>query len=549
MKLLKCSIRTTTASLFLLTAVTLVCLVPFIGKAFHIDDPLFIWCAQQVQHHPCNFFGFEVNWEGRVAPMATITQNPPLAAYYLALIGSLLGWSEVALHAGFLLPALAVVLGTYYLARTFCSHPVWTALVVGASPVFILSSTNVMCDTSMLAFWVWALFFWIEGLKREKRTMLCLAALFIAAASLTKYFGLSLVPLLMIYSALERRKIGLWLVCLLLSLLPLAFYQWLTYRLYGHGLLVNAVAYATGLRVGGGLPSKLLSGFAFVGGCIVVLLTAAPNLWGIRRLLAALPVVLLIGGLIVRWQKVGVFSVMEAGAVKWLSVAQMSVYVVGGASLLILTGADVLKHRTPASILLALWITGTLLFTCAMNWTVSGRNILPMLPAVSLLVVRRLEARGTFVAESGMRCLLVSLAISLALALLVAAADFRLANASRVAASFLTRKLATTASATRFEGHWGFQYYMEQHGAVALDRLNPQLSPNEAVVIPLGNSYLFPLPTDRVELWFRCELNASKWLTTMNRFCGAGFYSDGWGPLPFVFCTVPPEQYLVYRVK
>ena len=31
-----------------------------------------------------------------------MTQNPPLTAYYLALVGLLLGWSELALHTGFL---------------------------------------------------------------------------------------------------------------------------------------------------------------------------------------------------------------------------------------------------------------------------------------------------------------------------------------------------------------------------------------------------------------------------------------------------------------
>jgi hypothetical protein len=140
-------------------AFTLAVLLPFIGKAFHIDDPVFIWSARQIQSHPLNFYGFTLNWDGREALMATLAPNPPLASYYLALVGSLFGWSEIALHGGFLLPALAVVLGTYKLAQRFGTNPVATALVTITAPVFLLTSTSVMCDTMMLAFWVWSVFF------------------------------------------------------------------------------------------------------------------------------------------------------------------------------------------------------------------------------------------------------------------------------------------------------------------------------------------------------------------------------------------------------
>ena len=37
--------------------------------------------------------------------MSAAMQNPPLASYYLALVGQVFGWSEIALHAGFLVPA------------------------------------------------------------------------------------------------------------------------------------------------------------------------------------------------------------------------------------------------------------------------------------------------------------------------------------------------------------------------------------------------------------------------------------------------------------
>ena len=539
----------TALSLFILAAVTLACLLPFVGKAFHVDDPLFIWCARHIQHHPFDFYGFNLNWDGREAPMAAVTQNPPLAAYYLSLVGSLLGWSEIALHGGFLLPALVAVIGTFCLARNFCSHPLAAALVTVTAPVFLLSSTSVMCDTMMLALWVWSVFFWMEGLKQENTMKLCIAALLIAACGLTKYFGLSLIPLLLTYSLLERCRVGRWLACLLIPVLFLAFYQWLTHKLYGRGLLLNAVSYAANLRVGGELPVKILTGLAFGGGCMILLPLATPLLWGRKGLAIGVSAAVLIGLLIVAMKKVGDFSVVEAGHVKWLFGIQFSLFAAGGAGLILLAAADLLARKTAASALLFLWIAGTFVFACAVNWTVSGRNILPMLPAVALLVIRRLETRPSLRGSDIIQRVWWPLGASLAIALLATAADCSLANSARVAAADLKRDLGATSRVIWFEGHWGFQYYMEELGVKALDKNDPRFSPDDVIVVPLGNSYLFPLPEDRVAFYFKRQFQTSKWLATMSGSAGAGYYSDGWGPLPFVFGPVPAEDYLVFRVK
>ena len=136
----------TAPSLFILAAITLACLLPFIDKAFHIDDPLFIWCARHLQSDPFDFYGFHLNWNGRMASLAAVTQNPPLAAYYLSFVGSLFGWSEIALHGGFLLPALAVVMGAFCLARNFCSHPLAAALSQSLRRCFS-SQAPVSCAT------------------------------------------------------------------------------------------------------------------------------------------------------------------------------------------------------------------------------------------------------------------------------------------------------------------------------------------------------------------------------------------------------------------
>src|SRR5215510_1794322 len=126
-------------SAFIAAIAVIAVLVPFLNKAFHIDDPLFLWMAQQISVNPADPYGFAVNWYTTSQPMFSIMQNPPLTSYYMALMASFLGWSEPAMHGAFLVPAVAAVLGTFLLARRLCNSPLLAALLLLFTPVFLVS--------------------------------------------------------------------------------------------------------------------------------------------------------------------------------------------------------------------------------------------------------------------------------------------------------------------------------------------------------------------------------------------------------------------------
>jgi 4-amino-4-deoxy-L-arabinose transferase-like glycosyltransferase len=529
----------------LLAAATLACLVPFLGKAFHMDDPLFIWAARHIRSHPFDFYSFSVDWGFHETPMPLVMQNPPMAAYYLALTGAALGWSERALHFGFLAPALALVLGTYCMARRFCAHPLAAALATVATPVFLLSSTSVMCDTMMAALWVWAVFFWTEGLEAENPPRLFLAATLMAACGLAKYFGVCLIPLLAAYSALQRRRAGRWLFYFLWPVLILAAFQWMTARLYGRGLLSDAFGIAVMERTSTGPVSRIIETLAFGGGCLFLVLPALPWLWGGKGMIAGVAGMAAAAGLMAVMKKVGGFAVVEGGHVKWLFLQQMSLFVVGGILILALAVGDAMRNRTPASILLLLWVAGVMVFVGGVNWTVSGRNFLPLAPAAAMLIVRRLEVRQ----NGGLGPFYWPLGLSLAVALTAAWADCRLAGSARDVANRLTSELSPRFHNIVFEGHWGFQYYMEQLGFKPLEREPLRLKSNEVILVPLGNTSLFRLPDNLASPIDKVDVTPAKWLSIQSSGAGAGYYSDGWGPAPFVFGPAPPESYLVVRVK
>jgi len=186
-----------------LTGIVFIALAPFLAKPFNLDDPLFIWAGHQIQAHPTNPFGFDVAWDTTAFPMWKITENPPGACYFIAVAAGILGWSEIALHFAFMLPAIAVILGTHRLARRLGGNPLLAALVTLFAPVFLVSATTVMCDVLMLAAWTWAVVCWVEG--QENTRKLLLAGLLIALAEMTKYFGVCLIPLLAAYSLASRR--------------------------------------------------------------------------------------------------------------------------------------------------------------------------------------------------------------------------------------------------------------------------------------------------------------------------------------------------------
>jgi hypothetical protein len=530
--------------LLLLAAATLACLLPFLGKAIHIDDPLFVWTAQHLQSHPLDFYGFTVDWGLAPARMFEQMQNPPLAAYYLAVVGAILGWSEEALHFGFLFPALAFVVGTFFLARRLSAHPLATALAALAAPVFLLSATSLMCDTLMMALWVWAIYFWLQGMEQKSSGRLAVAAMLIAACSLAKYFGACLVPLLLAYSLARERRAGWWLMYLCWPILVLAGYQWLTCRFYGQGLLTSAATYATTLRIGGGIGTKLIETLAFTGGCLLVPLLAAPLLWSRKGLAASLAAVIGMGLLVLAMRKLGITLVVSPGHVKWLLMAQLALFACGGMMVLVLAALDLKRHKTPESLLLFLWITGTFVFVAAVNWTISGRNILPLLPAACILLTRRLESQPQAVTY-----FCWPLGVSLVVALLAAEGDWQFANSARQAAFLINRQPSAHSGPIYFEGHWGFQYYMQQLGAHPLVLEPLGLNPGQIVVMPMNNTCWVDLPPDRIEPLSNLEVKAASWISLMNNSIGAGYYSDDWGPAPFVFGPAKPEQYSIVRVK
>lgn len=528
-----------------LALAALAALVPFLGKPFNMDDPLFVWTARHIQAHPGSPYGFGVNWFGTVTPMWEATKNPPLASYYLAIAGAAMGWGEVVIHLAGLLPAIAVIVGTYRLARHFCQRPALAALLTLVTPVFLVSSTTVMCDVPMLALWVWAAVLWVEGTERNGLWKLPVAGLVISLAILTKYYGAVLIPLLAAYTLIAKRRLGWWIACLALPLAALCAYGFATRALYGRALPLDAVDYAKmpqGLHeLFSAKAGGLLTTLTFTGGGFAVAAFFAPLLWRPRVLEVLGGATLLFGAALLLGGVVLKDYGPIQGSSRWFIEAQILAWTAGGVCVLVMAVADVWEHRDAGSWLLALWVLGTFLFAAEINWTVNGRSLMPMAPAVGILLARRLERNAKAGRQTSPRAVSICLAAGATLALLVTRADFLFAKAVRESARNTFVKYGRGPERFWFQGHWGFQYYMEQSGASALDRDRTELKRGDIIAVPENNTNLLPIRPELALLKEIITVPGPSFLTTARGEVGASFYASLRGPLPFAFGAVPPE--------
>jgi hypothetical protein len=138
--------------------------------------------------------------------------------------------------------------------------------------------------------------------------------------------------------------------------------------------------------------------------------------------------------------------------------------------------------------------------------------------------------------------------LAAALSVVLASADYNLAMAGRRAARDLCAEFQNTQKQVWFEGHWGFQYYMEQGGAIALESNFALPTPGDMVVVPSEAVNTFDIATNLVCLSDTLEYEPNTHYSTMSLSAGAGFYAGTAGVFPYSVGHIDPERYYVFRV-
>jgi len=235
------------------------------------------------------------------------------------------------------------------------------------------------------------------------------------------------------------------------------------------------------------------------------------------------------------------------GSLRFSLEAQIVLWSIGGVLVLALAITDVWIQRDGLAWLLALWAFGTFVFTAFFNWTVNGRSILPLAPVVGILLARRLQQRAVAneLKPGNAPGVFVALAVGALLAVFVARSDHLLAVAVRESANKTYDRYGRNGHTVWFQGHWGFQYYLDQLGGHEADLQRSTPAVGDVLAVPVNNTSLNYPPGPRQGFYTA----GPGFLADQNMYSGAGFYSALAGPVPFAFGRIPPEFVVIYSLQ
>lgn len=517
--------------------------LPFVSSAYRVDEPNIIRIAERAAAAPADPYGFYLNWNGIEEEAFHILANPPLVPYWLAVWGTTLSWSESVLHLSMLPFSIIAIVAFAALAAEYAVRPALAAILLIASPGFFLGSQVVMPDVAMLGFFLAALACAVRYMRTGSAWLIWAGFAAGALTPLAKYNGALLGPLLALLWLVGRgRRTGLFVIASG-PVVGLGLWSLGSLMIYGRAHVQAIAEFESGGTVV--ILSAILGYFAFGALPLVLAPSSAPRpltphiLNAVTILLAAL-------------MGVCMYAVFPVGP--WASAGfGLSAGITFRFMLIIAAvGWQCIDARDVMSGLLIVWIVLVFWFQFGLLFS-SVRYLLPIVPPVVILVLKHALVR----VEAGwFRPALVA---SLALTLSVAIGDARAANLYR---QFVVDRVIPAkekiAGRFLFDGHWGFQYYMEREGARCLNFFSqPKLRDGDVIFIARTP---FPsyqhLPSTRALSVETEEIARSpEWpVRTIDCSAFANFYGPGVreckGPvLPFGFSMKARDEFAILSVR
>jgi len=506
-----------------LALVVLGLLLPFLGKPFCIDDPVFLAVARQILAHPLDPYGFDFYWFDTAHRMWNLDPlNPPGMGYLLAPLIALFGEREFPLHAVFLVFPVIAAFCAYEIARRFTPHPFEAALLFAVAPMFIVPATTVMADLPALACLLGSVALLLSAVE-GRRGAAFLSGLAASGAVLLKYTAVLAIPVLVVGLVLLDPRPLRRAAAVIVPVLAMLGWEGIAFLQQGSSHLIEAAE--TSRAAGLAAPEMVMGAATFLflgmGAGPVILLARLGRREGWIALCLGIPVGI---GL------VALYGRANAQFSGWgpLSLAT-ALAAAGGIALVGLAVREGFSRGAPGLFLVA-WLLGGVAQVILFGSFVAARYLLPALLPAILLLLRRGRAVTVF-----------GVGLAAALSLAVAYADLELARGYRDAAASLHALYGGSGRPLRYQGHWGFQYYMEHHSARPLYPEDMRaLEPGEIVAIPVDGANVsrrlsaFASWGGKFVKPERVLYLQGRWpVTAMSMETGAGFYCNFRAPLPF----------------
>jgi len=508
------------------------------GKAFHMDEPLFLAPALHILKDPFHPLAFSFNWYGQTVPMSRLNNTPPLFLYMLALAVKCTGGGPFLMRL-FFLPLDFLAAGSLFLlAGRFLKKPLLPVLLALASPGYFVGLNLLYPDKAAAAFGFFGLYAWVRGTDEKSPAWKSLAAGALALALLSKYLAVVFFVPAAAYALWSRepvKKIAL----LAAAFIPVGLYLVLN-LLHGGGAFSSAWRTTAQSLSAASWARRSRAALSGVGGCC-----AAAALWPFfagkprwKTLAAAAAAAAFL--FLPFWDAAGPAPrLLDRGT----GVAMAFAAIVGLAALL------AAEDKSAGRALWVSWAGAVFLMEAFVYWSVMARVTALLVPPLIFAWAGMLEKRLGQKALSVLYGL--SLAATLALSLGLAWVDSCYADAQRQAAR-VAASLPDKGGRLWTASHWGLQYYVEQEGGKELDALRggwDQTRPGDAVVWSAVNSNQL-LPDRR----FLIDAKQIDWknplpLRLMSARQGqAGFYSSVYGFLPYALSRAPLDEFFFAKI-
>lgn len=523
----------------LIFAVPLLLALPFLNRAYFVDDNYFVEIAQWLKENPSLPYHFRADdagpqnrgWEenGFVRMV-----NPLAHQYYLSILLRVSA-SEWFLRLGCVLLSCFSALFLFELARRWTHSPALATLAVMFTPAFWLSSYSLLIDSTMTFFALGAIYFFIRSTETGHALPLVASGVFAGLAILSKYPAVFVLPLMLLWLALRWKKLSrhwMYFMPMLIGGAFLVAYSAWTAHLYGRPHILAASARMVGAA---GWP-KIFSFAVFFSGALLAPLVAWAAATARARVFAALAAFLF-----------AVFLSSKLGGFTRAQSALLGVWIVTSFLFAFAMWRSRAEWVFPRDHFLALWVGGFVaMMLVVMDW-VAARYFCLVAPAVGFFAVRLIEMRWREAAPKILKPLLVALfVVSGSLAVV----DYQQAEPSRLIGPALRAKGVTGGDRHFYLGDSFTMSYMKQEGWVPCF---PQ-TPLQAGDLILAKEVTMPL------VWFgrrpyvvneleRISYPSSLPLKVMDYRGSAGFYASVWGALPFTFSTGPAELYRLFEIK
>jgi hypothetical protein len=487
------------ARLLIVLAAVVLLRLPFLDQAIHGDDVYYLAIARNALVDPLHPMQMGYTFQGDRVSMAG-HPHPPLNAYALAALLWLLGdVRESLFHLAYLLFSLMAAAAMYSLARRFTDRPLLAAALFLAAPAFVVNGNSLESDLPFLAFWMAGFAFYFAGRRG-------LAAGSLAVAALAAYQAVFAAPILA-HDAWHRRRRepAAWLA-VMAPVLSIAAWQILQRGASGEAPAAVLAGYLQTYDLLA-LAKKGNSALALTGHLGWIVLPAAA-LCAPRVLLGCAPAALALG--------------FALPGYVWWQRALLAVSLASGLALIVRWTLSLWKKRTEDSGWLAAWGLAFFGGAVLVFFAGSARYLLPLAPAVILLVVRQSKRS---------RLLWGAAAVNLCVGLLLASANYEHAEKYRTTAREIEPLLGERRVWTNAE--WGLRYYLERVGAEPLERDQP-VYPG-AVVITSEAAGVFPYSAsggDRRDV-LRTELRNTVPVRLFGLDTRSGYSSSALGILPF----------------